>query len=215
MMLAEALYLSPQQVVSERMDVLAEILHDDVNLAIWQRRLPVHISEFAEALLAQGDALSVTRHIELDDPEQLVSLADLLPQYSDLPGHGAFLTDLSWLVGAYASLLDARRVGLRLRALDKAMCPRFHVDHVPVRLISSYAGVGSEWLGEDAMPRSGLGNPAAEPVDAELINKTAAGHVMLAKGERWVGNEGAGIIHRSPQPPAGTRRLLLTLDWLA
>ncbi|WXL28070.1 DUF1826 domain-containing protein [Ectopseudomonas mendocina] len=214
-MLAEALQLAPQQLASERMDVLADILRDDVNLAIWQRNLPAHISEFAEGLLAQGDTLSVTRHIELDDPEQLVSLADLLPQYSDLPGHDAFLTDISWLVSAYASLLDAQRLGLRLRALDKAMCPRFHVDHVPVRLITSYAGVGSEWLAEEAMLRSELGNPQAEPVRPERINRALAGHVMMAKGERWVGNEGAGIIHRSPQPPAGERRLLLTLDWLA
>jgi hypothetical protein len=215
MMLAEAHYLGPQQVVSERINVLTSILDDKVNLAVWQRNLPVQVSDFAEALLAQGEPLSVTRYIELADSEQLVSLDDLLLQYSNIPGRGAFLTDLSWLLGAYASLLGAQRVGLRLRALDKAMCPRFHVDHVPVRLITSYAGVGSQWLAEDVMPRSALGNPAAEPVQPELINQTAVGHVMMAKGEKWEGNEGAGIIHRSPQPPAGTRRLLLTLDWLA
>ncbi|WP_332820525.1 DUF1826 domain-containing protein, partial [Pseudomonas sp.] len=47
------------------------------------------------------------------------------------------------------------------------------------------------------------------------IERAAAGHVLLAKGEKWIGNEGGGLIHRSPQPPPGERRLLLTLDWLA
>lgn len=132
-----------------------------------------------------------------------------------MPGQSAFLADVAWLVGAYACLLDARRIGLRLRVLDKAMCPRFHVDHVPLRLITSYAGVGSEWLEEGGMPRSRLGQAAAEPQDEACIRRLGAGHVALAKGEKWQGNEGRGLIHRSPQPPAGERRLLLTLDWLA
>jgi hypothetical protein len=36
----------------------------------------------------------------------------------------------------------------------------------------------------------------------------------LLKGERWQGNEGRGLVHRSPPLVAGERRLLLTLDWL-
>ena len=48
-----------------------------------------------------------------------------------------------------------------------------------------------------------------------MIEQIGCGHVALVKGERWVGNEGRGLIHRSPALPAGERRLLLTLDWLA
>lgn len=64
------------------------------------------------------------------------------------------------------------------------------------------------------MERRRLGDPAAEPDDATLIEHAETGHVLLAKGEKWIGNEGGGLIHRSPQPPIGERRLLLTLDWL-
>jgi hypothetical protein len=32
---------------------------------------------------------------------------------------------------------------------------------------------------------------------------------------RRLGNEGAGIVHRSPQATSTGRRLILTLDWLA
>jgi hypothetical protein len=109
-------------------------------------------------------------------------------------------------------LLGARRIGLRLRVLDKAMCPRFHVDHVPVRLITTYAGVGSQWLKEGAMDRQQLGQANAEP--QAQIQQLKSGEVALLKGEKWHGNEGFGLIHRSPQPAAGERRLILTLDWL-
>lgn len=205
----------PRQALAEDIQVLGEVLHEDVNLAVWQRRLPAQIADFAETLLAQGEPLAQSITLELAQADSEPNLAGLVAQYADLPGQAAFLADVAWLVRAYACLLDARRIGLRLRALDKAMCPRFHVDHVPLRLITSYAGVGSDWLEEGAMPRSGLGQPSAEPQDARLIQRLDSGHVALAKGEKWQGNEGRGLIHRSPQPLAGERRLLLTLDWLA
>lgn len=213
-MLAPILRQPLQQVSSEQIGGLGEVLRDEVNLAVWQRELPTQISDFALALLAQGEPLGQSIVLELISPESTPNLSGLVEGYSDLPGHAAFLEDLSWLVGAFACLFDAERIGLRLRILDKAMCPRFHVDHVPVRLITSYAGVGSEWLHEGVMARGRLGNPEAEPCDAALIERSKAGHVLLAKGEKWIGNEGGGLIHRSPQPPIGERRLLLTLDWL-
>jgi hypothetical protein len=37
----------------------------------------------------------------------------------------------------------------------------------------------------------------------------------LLKGSKWHGNEGHGLIHRSPALKEGERRLILTLDWLA
>jgi hypothetical protein len=214
-MLALKLRPAPRQALGEDIQVLTEVLRDEVNLAVWQRRLPAQIEGFAAALLAQGESLAQSMTLELATPDSAPNLDGLVAQYADLPGQAAFLADVAWLVRAYACLLDAECIGLRLRVLDKAMCPRFHVDRVPLRLITSYAGVGSQWLEEGGMPRARLGEAAAEPQDAAAIRQLQAGHVALAKGEKWQGNEGRGLIHRSPQPPAGERRLLLTLDWLA
>ena len=214
-MLALKLRPASRQALGEDIQVLTEVLRDEVNLAVWQRRLPAQVGGFAAALLARGETLAQSMALELATPDSVPDLDGLVAQYADLPGQAAFLADVAWLVRAYACLLDAERIGLRLRVLDKAMCPRFHVDHVPLRLITSYAGVGSDWLEEGAMPRSGLGQAGAEPQDETLIRHLDTGHVALAKGEKWQGNEGRGLIHRSPQPPAGERRLLLTLDWLA
>jgi len=214
-MLAFKVEPAPQQVGSARVEVLGEALRDEVNLAVWQRSLPEHLATFSSTLLAQGEPLAESLSIELADPEAEPNLHGLLSGYSDLPGQAAFLADVAWLVRAYACLLDARRIGLRLRALDGAMCPRFHVDHVPLRLITSYAGPGSQWLAEGELPRQLLGGAQAVPRDGALVEQIGCGHVALVKGERWVGNEGRGLIHRSPALPAGERRLLLTLDWLA
>lgn len=204
----------PRQALGEHHEVLGKALLDGVNLAVWQRRLPPQVEDFTHLLLAQPQEVAETLHIEVGEDESL-RMPALLPGLADFHGHAAFVADVRWLIGAFACLLDARRVGLRLRSLSKPMCPRFHVDHVPLRLISTYVGVASEWLEEGGMDRRRLGEAQAEPCDSERIQRLEAGWVALAKGEKWAGNEGAGLIHRSPTPPPGERRLLLTLDWLA
>lgn len=202
---------TPRQSQSECAAILADIHQPDVNLTLWQRQLPLHIATFARLALSLDEPLAETRVVEMMNDE-LPELPDLAKRFNDLEGYAGFVADVAWLVQAYASLLGAQRVGLRLRILDKAMCPRYHVDWVSARLITTYAGTGSEWLPEDAMQRDALGTAQMEPRDAPL--RMAEGDVALFKGERWMGNEGRGIIHRSPQVAAGERRLILTLDWL-
>ncbi|MGC5701739.1 DUF1826 domain-containing protein [Pseudomonas sp. NFXW11] len=206
--------LSRRQALGTTPAVLAEVLQDEVNLGLWQRRLPVHIADFAELLLSLNEPLAESLFLELPEEDSQPDLRGLASGYSDLQGYEGFIADVAWLVSAFACLLGAKRVGLRLRVLDKAMCPRFHVDHVPVRLITTYAGIGSQWLREGVMDRRRLGQAEAEPRSAALIQQIGSGEVALFKGEKWHGNQGFGVIHRSPQPAPGERRLILTLDWL-
>ncbi len=191
---------SARQTVGESPQVLTEVLQDGVNLAVWQRQLPVHVADFAQVLLSLGQPLAESLTLELQPDDDAPALRGLAAAYADLQGYEGFICDVRWLVVAYACLLDARRVGLRLRALEGAMCPRFHVDHVPARLICTYAGPGSEWL---------------TAPDAVQVEQLSTGDVAVLKGERWLGNEGHGLVHRSPAVPAGQRRLMLTLDWMA
>lgn len=200
-----------RQVFGESPQVMTEILQDGVNLAVWQRRLPAQVEDFANLVLSLGQPLADERVIEVDE-RQPPALPGLLRETADLHGYDGFVADVAWLVAAYTCLLGARRLGVRLRVLEGAMCPRMHVDHVPLRLLSTYAGAGSEWLPEGAIDRTRL-QLAPPPVDN--VRRLVAGEVALLKGEKWLGNEGAGLIHRSPQIPAGERRLLLSLDWLA
>jgi hypothetical protein len=88
------------------------------------------VEDFAALVISLGQPLADQRVIDVDE-QQMPVLPDLL--------HGE-VADVTWLVAAYTCLVGARRVGLRLRVLDGAMCPRFHVDNVPLRLLTTYAG---------------------------------------------------------------------------
>lgn len=212
---AKASFRTTHQHHGSTPEVLAKILEDDVNLAVWNRQLPVHIADFGSLLLSLNEPLAEALSLDMQSDDAEPNLQGLASGFSDLEGSEGFIADVSWLVSAFACLLGAKRIGLRLRALDKAMCPRFHVDHVPVRLITTYAGIGSQWLKEGAMERQQLGKPDAEPRDDSLIQQIASGDVALLKGEKWYGNEGFGLIHRSPHLAPCERRLILTLDWLS
>ena len=214
-MLAQVIPLRPviRQTRGETPLALSDILEDGVNLALWQRQLPLHIAEFGELLVALNEPLADSMVIELSSEDSEPNLKGLASSCRDLEGYEGFVADVSWLVSAFACLLGAKRIGVRLRLLDKAMCPRFHVDHVPVRLITTYAGIGSPWLREGVMDRRQLSQPEAEP--GERIEQIQCGEVALLKGTKWHGNEGYGLIHRSPALKADERRLILTLDWLA
>ena len=204
----------PRQLLGDSPAILGETLNDGVNLSVWQRQQGLGELDNMQRQLALGEPLAESLTLEPSGDGEL-QLSTLAAAHRDVAGHAGFVADVVWLVRAFACLVDARRIGLRLRLLDKPMCPRFHVDHVPLRLITTYAGAGSEWLREDGMPRRRLGDPAAEPTDPAAIEQLGAGDVALFKGEKWLGNEGAGIIHRSPQATSTERRLILTLDWLA
>jgi hypothetical protein len=198
-----------RQAFGEAPKVLTEIFQDGVNLAVWQRRLPAQVEDFATLVVSLGQSLADQRVLDVSEHEP-PKLPGLLQEAADLHGYEGFVADVKWLVSAYTCLLGARRVGLRLRVLQGAMCPRFHVDNVPLRLLTTYVGPGSEWLEEGVVERAGL-HLAATPVDN--IRSLKPGEVAVLKGEKWLGNEGAGLIHRSPA--SEQRRLLLSLDWLA
>ena len=214
-MLAPVIPLRPviRQTRGETPLALSDILEDGVNLAVWERQLPLHIAEFGALLVALNEPLADSLVIELNNEDAVPNLQGLASSCLDLEGYEGFIADVSWLVSSFACLLGAKRIGVRLRLLDKAMCPRFHVDHVPVRLITTYAGVGSQWLREGVMDRRQLSQPDAEPTGC--IEQIHCGEVALLKGTKWHGNEGYGLIHRSPALKADERRLILTLDWLA
>ena len=132
----------------------------------------------------------------------------------------ALRADMACLVDAFSYLFDLREVGLRLAVLDRAMCPKFHVDKVPCRLITTYTGIATEWLPHDRVNRSFLGPNTPTIVGSEPgicesgdIEMIETGAVALLKGESWEGNGGCGLVHRSPAITEGCKRLLLTIDF--
>jgi hypothetical protein len=122
---------------------------------------------------------------------------------------------------AFAELVGASRLGVRLLRLDAPMCPRFHTDFVGVRLLTTYCGPGTEWLDDADVDRSRLGHRSGGEPDERsgllrpgtVVRQLPEGAVGLLKGEAWPGNAAHGVVHRSPAV-RGHKRIVFSLDVL-
>lgn len=185
---------------------LADIYQDAVSMAIWRRKLDADVSMYAQNLLTKTTCF----HTRFVQSPTLV--ADQLEK--ELPLNKcrhAFIRDVAMVVDMFSCLFDLNAVGLRMAVLNKAMCPKFHVDHVPCRLICTYDGAGTQWHSHERVQR--FEDHTLAPIPGALPKALQAGDVALLKGESWEGNEGRGLVHRSPNASDTARRLVLTLDF--
>jgi len=212
--------------ISHGVDVLPHIYDDNISIAIWQRALSEEVTCYVDTLL-QGTtkiALKLSGTPTIFDKALKTIFPDIHVNQTVLSS-AQLIDDILLVIDMFSCLFDTANVGLRINTLEQSMCPRFHVDHVPVRLITTYGGAGTEWLPDAYADRTKLGPHIKRTNNSECdvmiqenkIQQLNAGDVALMKGEKWDGNEGRGLIHRSPHSAStstktNVRRLLITCD---
>lgn len=107
---------------------------------------------------------------------------------------GGIVADIAWLAGRFAALMAVDAVRVRLEVVTSNACWKWHLDYADVRLVTTYAGPGTQYR------------------DGEIEREVPAGAIGLFKGNLY-GPGHATVPHRSP-PIAGTgaRRLVLVID---
>jgi hypothetical protein len=196
--------------------ILADIYQEDTNIVIWQRELSATLQEVVNNFLASKPTFQASMTVT---PQSVFSSVS---ESLGAAGQSELSENIAELVDMFCDLFALKRVGLRLTVLDRAMCPKFHVDKVPCRLVTTYQGLATEWLSHQVVDRTKLGLGSNGKPDSQSglfqnqhdIQQLSSGDVALLKGELWEGNENAGLVHRSPAPSSGERRLLLTLDFI-
>ena len=197
-------------------EILTEIYQDTVNIAVWETEISPKLESAVKAVTASSPDLQISEVIWVKSGEgQLQEILGADDASVELRN------DVLELVDMFCCLFGLQRTGLRLATLNRAMCPRFHVDHIPCRLLKTYTGIATQWIPHERLDRTKLGvnhHDQRDEVSGLLERETdienlQSGHVALLKGERWMGNEGAGLVHRSPGLNEGEQRLLLSLDF--
>ena len=193
---------------------LTAIYDPAINVCVLRRSVNPEVHRFVLEALAEN-----TGHL-VRVPAISPDLDGLFQIRSDTAGARAFLDEIRVFAAVYADLVDADHLGVRLAVTRAAMCPRFHVDRVGVRMVCTYQGPGTEWLDHADVERARIGHAAGGLPDTESglirsgarIQQMRLFEVGLLKGEAWEGNLGRGAVHRSPA--GGARRVLLTLEAL-
>ncbi len=199
----------------ESSEVLEQIVQQGLNLCNWERALPegteAELTHWTRTLAARIDV-----QLKRGDAVPLEALTGL----PEGPTRDWLASDLTVLSALYMRLAQVDQIRFAFGPVNRTQCPKFHVDHIALRLLCTYVGPGTEWLPERALRRAALAKPSTSPladnaallIDAAAVQRAQPGNVLMMKGERY-GDGTPGLVHRSPEIEAsGVTRLVLTLS---
>lgn len=183
--------------------ILGDITDEHISVATWQRDAQAVIQDYIQS---NAKRLSIGLRFVSELTHLRETLASSLPKGN---GQQALIDDIYLLSDMLTCLFDCDSVGLRLVVMDSPMCPKFHYDNIPVRLVCTYLGEGTQWLPRELGNRDDIANKV---IDKSEIGQSSAYDVSLLKGEAWSDTPHQGVIHRSSPMQSGQIRALLTLD---
>jgi hypothetical protein len=189
-------------------DILTRIFDTQIKLCIYKRAMNTGVQEYVAFLQQIYQDLRITQAMSLNQSVGLLS--ESLPQHRC---RQYFIDDVLMVTEMFVDLFGLEQVGFRLCMLNKAMCPRFHTDKVPCRLITTYSGKGTEWLDSRSVSPEMLEVYNEKPACTDFVRRLSPGDISLFKGDAWSENSDPGVVHRSPALNADETRLLLTLDF--
>ena len=170
--------------------------------------------------------MSLRAAVSTTAPEADLESLDLEGEFGagSAKGNDVLRADIAAICRAFGRLTGDATCVVSMSLLRRQLCTKLHVDHVPLRVMVTYFGAGTECL-DDATSLTVSRTMAAGVHFASDAIKSAAGYlkppyqtgecdIVLLKGEKWVGNEGRGVVHRSPMVDAccGEWRLCLRID---
>lgn len=185
---------------------LAAIKSPEVDLCIWRRGVTEGLA---------GWLSSIAARFPLSFDEIVPTQSPVLPWLHPLPAcpeRESFADEVAGLMRLFGGLMRAEQLRVQLGTVKTRSCPKFHVDHVGVRMICTFSGSGTEWISEaDVLRRRvALSSPRLAPMRVGAKTQHLERFdVALLKGSAFAGNERFGVVHRSPEVCASPRWVLV------
>lgn len=179
------------------------------NISIWSRKMNDNLKNSINYVINKNKNIKLSEVIK---PKKIQKFLQSSIEYDRK--NNAFFSDIATLAEVFCELFDEKRVWIRLNITEKSSCPGFHVDYLKCRLITTYYGLGTDWVKNNAIDRREIYRLRNRKINIKKsnINQLKVGDIALLKGESWINNNGNGIVHRSPIDIPGQRRLYMTID---
>ena len=187
---------------------LAAFKQQEVQLAVLERQPLGGGDEFFEKL-SESPLNIIGRVGKQNSIEEIVSLLEdeITEDLKSSDFYMQWVIDMAGICKIFCETLATKTVGFCL-ATQRA-CQRYHIDNVPLRLLVTYYGKGTEWVPDSAVNR--LAYDSGMPNDKILTNHNArkflnAWDIAIFRGGR------DGLLHRTPDAALNTPSILLRLD---
>ena len=198
-----------RQVTGDQLGDFAAIYDKDVEL-VSVTRPQANVCEALSRRLIDSRQVPELRWLQsVDDPD---ATSRVLPSTIDAEVTSSLRAQIAEASEMLGELMECNHVGVRLETLNAPMCPRFHVDHIPCRMLITLSGEGTDWIPNNEVDWHVFDNleTATPPIqENSQIQRLKTGHWSLLKGGAWQ-NGFRGVVHRSPHDVG--ERLLLALD---
>jgi|TARA_B100000530_G_scaffold77215_1_gene46265 hypothetical protein len=196
-------------VTGDQLSCFSDIHLDDVELVSVKRQKFNTIKDLSINFIKSREVLKLQWQQDLDDSR---TIQEILPESVET-SFRSMLVDLILESGeVLGSLVDCKKIGVRVATLRSPMCPLFHVDNIRCRMLITLCGEGTQWISnqdvdwEVFLDKENKDIPIKENVD---IKQLATGYWSLLKGGAWNDNF-IGVVHRSPHDEKD--RLILSID---
>ena len=196
-------------VTGDQLSCFSDIHLDDVELVSVKRQKFNILKDLSTNFIKSREALKLQWHQDLNDPR---TIQEILPESIETPFRSMLINLILENGEMLGSLVDCKKIGVRIATLRSPMCPLFHVDNIRCRMLITLCGDGTQWISnqdvdwEIFLDRENKDIPIKENAD---IKQLATGHWSLLKGGAW-NDKFNGVVHRSPHDEKD--RLILSID---
>ena len=192
----------------DKMDAIKYFPNKSDQLAIMNRSMPDNASLFFKQLLKisfniTGEIYKETATINIKD-----LLSNKLPKkIKNNVFYQPWIEDMANLCEMFCITEKSSYISFSISS--HRGCRRYHIDNVPLRLLVTYAGQGTEWLPDEfANKRAYANGEPNERIIKDISKKQFVGEwdIALFKG----GPE--GLLHRTPDSALNNNSILMRLD---
>ena len=192
----------------DKMDAIKDFPNKSDQLAIMNRSMPENASLFFTQLLKisfniTGEIYKETATINIKD-----LLSNKLPKkIKNNVFYQPWIEDMANLCEMFCITEKSSYISFSISS--HRGCRRYHIDNVPLRLLVTYAGQGTEWLPDEfANKRAYANGEPNEKIIKDISKKQFVGEwdIALFKG----GPE--GLLHRTPDSALNNNSILMRLD---
>ena len=192
----------------DKMDAIKDFPNKSDQLAIMNRSMP----ENASLLFTQLLKISFNITGEIYKETATVNINDLLSyklpkKIKNNVFYQPWIEDMANLCEMFCITEKSSYISFSISS--HRGCRRYHIDNVPLRLLVTYAGQGTEWLPDEfANKRAYANGEPNERIIKDISKKQFVGEwdIALFKG----GPE--GLLHRTPDSALNKNSILMRLD---
>ena len=197
-----------QHIFSNQVNDLGKIFDENIELVSVDRPRSGELESLADKLFLKRTVLELDWQQETRDEALPQKKLATLKQEEFTP----LASEITHVTKLLLQLFNWEVVRVRVTTISGPMCPKFHTDYVPCRMLITVSGPSTEWIASQDVQEEILADQksAALPIkEGKKIRQLASGSLSLLKGGNW--QDGfRGVVHRSPHTKA--QRLLLTFD---